>query len=408
MGLGNREKHWLFALVVFALGIRLAAVYLSDYKPDPGENGIIAANLAAGKGFRIGAWFGPENSPSAVMPPVYPFFLSLFYRVFPGNPLPYVQVVQAVLAALTLIPVFFTARRLFDNPIAWTATVLTAVSPFMINTTLIINKPAVNMFFVCWLVFYLTDSTNRPLLLGLFFGLCTLVSPDIMVFMVFYLGCCWWRGKDPKSILRKIALVLGGFLLVISPWLVRNYLTFDRFVPITSNLGLNFWMGSSHQASGSQYPRGKREWELEDRVYHAVYFMNEPERFDYLFGEGVRYAITHPYRYGALRLKSFFYFWFTHYQWADFPDIPQNRISKWATVFMIILAFIGMGISGYPQSRILLLFFTSYTLLYTITHADIADRYRLVLDPYLLMFVSIFLWRFFSKIRNILIKIPKH
>ena len=64
---------------------------------------------------------------------------------------------------------------------------------------------------------------------------------------------------------------------------------------------------------------------------------------------------------------------------------------------MVLSAFAGMGIafSRYPRSRILVLLCLSYALLYTVTHADIADRYRLVLDPWLLVFAAVFFRRFF-------------
>ena len=42
-----------------------------------------------------------------------------------------------------------------------------------------------------------------------------------------------------------------GSLLVILPWTLRNYVHFQKIIPISNNGGINFWIGNNPRANGN-------------------------------------------------------------------------------------------------------------------------------------------------------------
>ena len=130
------QRNWrkkLFWIVLIAFLVRVAAVGIThSYRPRTSEAnfgfgwemGRIARSIAAGEGFsspftQIG------TGPTAWEPPIYPYFMAGVFKVF-GT---YTRLsafvlltVNSLFSALTCIPVFLIARRIFGLRVArWSA-----------------------------------------------------------------------------------------------------------------------------------------------------------------------------------------------------------------------------------------------------------------------------------------------
>src|SRR5207249_4702739 len=86
------------------------------------ETGRIAYSLATGHGF-ASPLYGAEG-PTAWMGPVYPFVLSIVFRLFgsftTGSAVA-ILALNGVFSALTCVPVYFIAKRVFgDSTAMWT------------------------------------------------------------------------------------------------------------------------------------------------------------------------------------------------------------------------------------------------------------------------------------------------
>jgi hypothetical protein len=53
--------------------------------------------------------------------------------------------------------------------------------------------------------------------------------------------------------LRQTALIILIACVVLAPNIIRNYAVFERFVPISTNGGINFLIGNNPQSTGKYY-----------------------------------------------------------------------------------------------------------------------------------------------------------
>lgn len=113
----------LAAIFVVALGLRLAWVGATDTVipplSDPQHYHATASNLADGRGYTVavderGFVAGEEGEPTAFWAPGYPFALAPLYAAF-GSDERVAKAFNAVVGALTVVPVFALARKTTSN-----------------------------------------------------------------------------------------------------------------------------------------------------------------------------------------------------------------------------------------------------------------------------------------------------
>ncbi len=413
------EKRFLFTVYSLALLIRLFFIMYnySVYMPDGGEQERIAYNLLAGKGFSLTAyWTTATGGPTAAVPPFYPYFLALMFKLFPAGGHLVVQFVQAIASSLICISGYFIAKSIFNREIARLSALLMCFSIFLVKAPLMISR---TVFFILLLSLALLSTLKLAqeagfwqwMGYGLLVGATALNSQEIFIFLPFALG--WVVYHNPagwKVKLQGLCLTLTVMLLLISPWLVRNYIVFQRFVPLVSSFGINLWEGNNPNASGSNYlyPRGR--WELDNSLkLRMTPLMNEVERSQVMRQAALEFIRQHPRRFVYLRAKSFFYFWFSHYNLEELQGYPRNIVTLVATLIMNLLAFVGMVLCyrRFSGAMLLVLLFVGFSFVYTLTHAHVIYRYRLPLDPYLLMFAAVSLEAAYVKLSPYVIRAPR-
>jgi len=91
----------------------------------------------------------------------------------------------------------------------------------------------------------LGSSWRRAAGWGAFGGFCALVSPIVgFAWGILSLAAGW---REHRTRLGIAALVAG---LTITPWTVRNYLVFNRLIPVKSNLGYELYQSQCLQPGG--------------------------------------------------------------------------------------------------------------------------------------------------------------
>ena len=243
-----RAPFWraLTAVVVIALGLRLAAIALPNFEDlmDAGhihawEQGNVAEALLAGRGFGSALM---SKQPSAIMPPVYPLIVAVCFHLFGVHTAASIFAVHAfdcLTNALACIPIFLMARRSFGQRAGWWAAWGWAFFPYGIyfaaawawSTHLL-------LLCICWLLVLaqrMEQSSRLDLWagFGLLAGFAGLTEPSVMLVIPFLLALAC----------RRLALAGGRWLVpgvvasltlaaAISPWLIRDALVFHRFIPL--------------------------------------------------------------------------------------------------------------------------------------------------------------------------------
>ena len=189
--------------------------------------------------------------------PLYIWFLQLNYAINDGYL--YVRIVQAILSAVTVAFVADLGRRLagplaglvgglllaFCWPVIYFAGELVIVSFFMV---LVVAG--------LWCLVRAQDSSSLRFALtgAALLGLASIARPTILVFLpaLVWLGWRSWRGwlTTPRVRMSAVAALVGLMLLPGLALTVRNQVVGGDAVFISSQGGLNFYIGNNPESDG--------------------------------------------------------------------------------------------------------------------------------------------------------------
>jgi 4-amino-4-deoxy-L-arabinose transferase-like glycosyltransferase len=242
-------------LILFgALVLRISAAVLLDspLRSDAAEYAALARSTLSGVGFSL------EGAPTAHRMPGYPLVVAGVLLVT-GESLTAVRLLQALVDTLTCLLVFLIGRRLSDERTGLITSLVYALFPLQIIYVSSVMTEATFTFLLCATVaLMLASGTSRQRIFaaGLVGGVAALFKPLALLLPVLVPFVPALFHQPNRLRLWMLISFCAGMMLVISPWLVRNYLVFDR-VALTSSIGVNFWIGN-HTGShgGYAYPEG--------------------------------------------------------------------------------------------------------------------------------------------------------
>ncbi len=229
---------WLIVLVGFALGVAMVSNNLNtpvaaDERVYLNRAALAAANI----------W----QDHSTSRPPLYPYALAVWYQIG-GTSRFSIGIFQALLGVLSATFLYKLTRVLFrPRGLALLAALLFVVSPQALGLTgTVLSEP----LFVCgmlagfWLVARAVQrgGISGILLAGIFFALASLTREVIAYFALIAIPL--WFILFANVPLRTRALqafvFLAGMLLVLTPWVIRNYNVEQRFLLLSSSGEYNF------------------------------------------------------------------------------------------------------------------------------------------------------------------------
>ena len=197
------EKQILLLIFIIALVARIGIIVYFGQEQELYENGHIALNLVSGNGFSMEFFSFTGVQESCVMAPAYPFIIAFSYMIFGINSMAIlgIQIFQAIIGALTVIPVYYLCRKFYSHRISVFAGIFVALYPDFLYSAYIVNQLILTTFFVPTLVLFsynlIKDPTHkRALFCGILYGFSFLVEPILVsifvlmilwMFMVFFI-----------------------------------------------------------------------------------------------------------------------------------------------------------------------------------------------------------------------------
>ncbi len=133
---------------------------------------------------------------------------------------------------------------------------------------------------LCWLA--PLSSWRRALLWGLTGGFCAMIGPIV--------GFTWGMLTLGSSVKNRtwsaLALAMLGAGLALTPWTIRNFLVFERFIPVKSNLAFEMYQSQILQEDGllrrfqnHPYGSGNREGRLYRELGEMKYLDLKRQQF---------------------------------------------------------------------------------------------------------------------------------
>jgi hypothetical protein len=218
------------------------------------EYSAIAKALLAGRGFADP--FRARTGPTAWMPPMFSWLLAALWWDADGD-VGYVKTAVVVLEDLALVAtgilIVALARRTGSS--VWLATVLFVGAlayyfrySFQFTHDCWIVLAAIDVL-IAGLVFLPPAGERGPIVAGTWGvvgGLIALTTPAVgFVWGLFALADGWRRGQRSTF---AVSMLAAG--LTVSPWVIRNYQVFGRFIPVKSNLAFELYQSQCLQEGG--------------------------------------------------------------------------------------------------------------------------------------------------------------
>ena len=389
----------LLRIVLIALVLRLIVVgflYPERLNPDRdhwrfgGEAGRIARSLVQGKG--ISSPMFAETGPTAWMTPIYPFLLSLVFRVFgvfTKASAICILSLNSLFSALTCLPVFFMGRRTFGEKVAWRAAWTWAFFPYGVYFAADFIWPTVLttlLLAVAFLSGLELENSSRPrvwIRFGLLSGVAAMCDP-IVITVLPPMGL-WMCYRAHRRRANWPGLALGAalaFVVVVSPWFVRNYVVFHKVVPFRGNLGLELYSGNS--ADPSQWTKGNLQPSHSEKEWQEYVQMGEMDYMQHKRAQAMEFISSHKGLFLWVSLRRAVYMW-TNF-WSFDPDylreepfdVPAIFLNTTMSVLALWGLWVGRRTAGAAMAPYAIALFC-FPVVYYATHPE--DYFRRPLDP---------------------------
>ncbi len=441
---------------VFVIALLVRLVYLSQLREAPFFNNPVgdsriyherAVAIAAGDLLGRDAYFHSS--------PFYPYFLALIYRVF-GVHFTLVRLIQMLIGSVNCVLIYLLTKRLagtrrgppflaglfaalygtlvfFDGDLLMITLVLffTSLSALLLaagddrsrdvigrvqrvdgrqlTTDVDRSRDDGNIRgghdergrLPLWLVFFLA---------GVSLGFAGLGKPNVLLFAPF--GLLWiLTGFERRFFVarwRTGLLFTAGVVLAVFPITVRNYIVSHDFVLVSSNAGVNFFIGNNEEASGIFYlPPGsgldnaRLYLSSRDAAEKAMgrVDLKPSEVSGYWAGRAALFLRERPGDGLRLLTRKFLLFW-NHY------EIPNHHNRYFIRInYAPLLGYLAIGfwliaplslvgvllLAGRGELRRVYRLYAGFILIYMVSVIPffITARYRLPVVPFLVVFAAL-------------------
>lgn len=396
-----RRDYLLMTLV--ALGVRLAVIpfvyheWMDPFVLEHWAFGLIARSIASGHG--IGSPFA-QTGASALLPPVYSYLLAGIFKIFGIETKASVLAalsLNSLFSALTCIPVFLLAKQAFGERVAKWAGWGWAFSPYGVYygadwawSTCLVTLELACLFLFAWRL----EGSRRIhdwILFGLLGGFAALTEPvTLSVVPLLALWTLYRRYRQNLSWKAPMLAAALAALAILSPWFLRNYELFHRFIPVRSGFGLELYIGnngySQHWVNRTLHPNhSDAELSEYERTGEMAYM-------DHKLRQAKDYIRSHPAWFAWMTFRRVIYMWTGYWSFdreylKDEPLDPPNIL---VNTTMTLLGLLGLrrlfkrDAALAVRFAIVLLFFP---LTYYISHPE--TYYFRPVDPLIVILAAV-------------------
>ncbi|MCX8082110.1 MAG: glycosyltransferase family 39 protein [bacterium] len=374
------ERKKILVLSLTAFLIRIAFIFTLKnevYFADEFEYYRIVQNFLSGNGFFV------SEELKGFRPPLYPLLLSILY--FLKFNLFGIRIFQCFISSITVCLTYLAAKKLFSEKVALWSGIISVIYPFFIFYNGFLLTETLFVFLVLLVIYNLinlTEKTSSWIKAGISLGLAGLCRPTMQLYLPIALIHLLCDKEQWKIKIKKILFISFFFSLTLSPWILRNYLVFDRFIPGTTMGGRVFWEGNNPYSNGGP----------------CRYFPVEIEKLPEIERDVAYYKKTidiikeNPARFLWLLQNKFKRFWNVIPNASEFTKPLYLLISVMS--FGIMMPFFVLGfLLTFKNKKAQ--FIHSLIILFTIFHIIFlaSIRYRIPLEPFYIIFsVYGFFW----------------
>jgi len=318
-GLKRHVAYWLIPLAV--VGPRLIALLHE-------RSAITAAFTDKGDDFaltfvRHGTYGFIPGQPSAYTQPLYGFFLIPIYWIL-GRHWLWIGLAQIAVALGVAWLVYLIGKHIADERVALVAALLTTLHPYLVWHDVHMNREILDQLLAAAIVLLALLVDRRPTLwrgaaLGAVLGLAVLGNARLILLPLVVGG--WLAWKRPRVMIPALGAVLAAFVLVQTPWVVRNKVQLGCFAITTDGRALwkannsatygvlarGGWIDDVPKLPNSGYtPQEARDhWLQTGQIWH----IDECAQMTHFRNLALRFMVDHPGEKAKLAAQATVMLW---------------------------------------------------------------------------------------------------
>ncbi len=344
-------NSWIW-LIAFSFFLRFIVVFFFTnidtdlYSSNVNEWHILSDNLIKYNTYSFYVFEG-EAIPSAFMPPLYAFFIYLLKIIYPFeviNLLYLIIFIQILLSTYSVFLFYILNKIFFTDKISLFSALVFSLIPLNVyacgQVSSITLQVLLSLFFFNFLFEISKKITTKNLILfSVISGLLILTRGEFILIFALIL---FFLISYKKIKLFKAIKILTIVLIVISPYVVRNYIHFDK-VFIVKSLGYNLWKGNN-QLSNTEGYANLENIQFSNIKKNLVNLkkdkMYEIRRDEIFLNEAIKNLNDDFFKYFNLFFKKIFSYYFIDLD-SKYPNY-YNFFHIFPLVIISILSFFGI------------------------------------------------------------------
>ncbi len=399
--LKNKKNLYLFLFLISLLSRILISYYYGDRSLE-NEWTKLVNNLY---NYNVLAFltFGDLLVPNLWMPPVYAYFIYLHALIFGinDNLSIYIIVTQILISSLTSIIFYKILSHFFSNKTCFFGAILFSIFPLIVYSAGQISSVTVYLFllliFILMTLSLMKEGSKNIYwnfaTIGLIAGILILTRRD---FVLIYFFTLIYSFLIFKISIKKILLILMITSITISPYLIRNYISFDKLI-IHSGFGYNLWKAYNPKAKVEGY------YVESDELKHKIslvkkdifYRINEDKIY---LEEAKKFIIKNPQETATLFLKRLFSIFF-----IDLDSSQKNYYNFFhiaPNIFIAILAILGLVTFDKKNTKLSYLILIMMILITVYSLFALLPRYKIYIIPFQILLSLNFIEYFLKKLNK--------
>ena len=348
-------------------------------------------------------WQTFENGfllPNSWMPPLYAYYLYLltFFGLENQNYISLVLYSQALFAALSIVLFYKLNKLFFSNKTSLYGSLVFSFFPLYLYACSQVSSISLQVFLtITFLYFFFLITKKKKIIYLLFFsfisGLLILLRGEFWFIYILSITYLFIFLKIP---LKKIMLIFLITSITTSPYLIRNFLIFEK-VTVLNSFGYNLWKGNHPYAKENSFVAGsmivnenimKKTDSIKIDNFYRIHW-------DKVFlNEAVKNIKSDPVGHFIFYIKKAIFF--------VLIDFKSTALNYWNPFHYIPLMLIGIGsifgifISNKKSMELNYLVFMFLINIAIFSTVSIMPRYKLVILP-IQIILTIILFEFLKK-----------
>jgi 4-amino-4-deoxy-L-arabinose transferase-like glycosyltransferase len=364
------------------------------------------------------------NSISSVRTPIYPIFLAACHLVS-GKTIWFALLVQIVVNLLTIFITYKITLEFFSKRIALLTIFLLAIDYHQAELAVCLLTDTLFTFIFVVSIYFLCIGLRRNRIIqymaisGCFLGLATLTRPISSLFpfvAVFFIICFVFFTNKHDTVRLKFKLItkyslfyVVFFLIIIAPWLYRNYSLYKE-PKLTSLAGVNLLLynvaiteadrtGQSYKETRAYFMQKAYESGCDTIEYNS--FKNST----ILTQIAIEYIKNNFFTYCKSHLKGMINMFYNFERFSETKTL--SGFAKYKNIvfliyFGIIYLFSIWGVvSAIKKKYIITLLFLLIIIYFDVITGVVGDpRYEVPIMPFIYIFCAVGFSQFYDEIKN--------